>query len=109
MDPNNLTLKDVVISVSPTLCLVAGIALMSGGYIVAGVVVLVPTAAIFIYSFVNLPFQEIEKKITERNEKWRSSRIGRIKLITSRLFDYLSIFLSVFVISYMIWSYIFES
>jgi hypothetical protein len=106
MDPNNLTLKDVVVSVSPTLFLVAGIVLLGNDYVVAGVVVLVPTITFFIYSFANLPFHEIENKIVERNEKWMSSRVGRFKLIMSKSFDYLSILLSIFVVGYMICSFL---
>jgi hypothetical protein len=103
MDPNNLTLKDVTLTLSPTLGLISGLVFLAKGFTVVGTIVLAPTIAIFVYSFYKLPYKEIGVKLAQREEKLKESAFGRVRLGVEKVFDYIGILYFLFIVCAAAW------
>ncbi|MCH2190475.1 MAG: hypothetical protein MK188_06115 [Gammaproteobacteria bacterium] len=91
MDPNNLTIKDIVLALSPTILLIIGIVFLAKGKTWFAAIILVPLIVFFIYSFIKMPWQEIGKKETERREKLLETKTGKLRYAFIKLSDFLSV------------------
>jgi hypothetical protein len=89
MDPNNLTAKDVLLATAPTVALIIGLLLLGRGENLWAAIVLIPTAMIFIYSFMNLPFRELAIKEHEKELRQKQTIVGRVWIFTKRTFDFI--------------------
>jgi hypothetical protein len=107
MDPNNLTVKDILLAASPTVALIVGIVFLVQGQTWYAAIVLVPLAIFFIYSFAKMPWEEIGEQEVERREKLLETKTGKLRYVFTKLIDYVSIIgLAFFVLTIMAGIYI---
>ena len=91
MDPENLTKKDIAITVIPFVLLLFGLVSIFSGNIVLGLVVLVPVLLFLAYGLTKIPWNELGRQEYEREQQQKQSAIGRVWVYIKRSFDYLSI------------------
>jgi hypothetical protein len=91
MDPENLTVKDVLIVISPIAALILGVIFIVQGMIFYAAIILVPLAILFAYSYMKMPWEEIAKKENDRRQRLQETKSGKIKYAFVKLIDYFSI------------------
>lgn len=95
MDPNNLSVKDVLITLAPIFALLAGLVFLYKGMKLAAGIVLIPLAILFVYGGVKTPWKRIAQIEYEKEQIQMQSVGGRVWLFIKRFFDYLGILLLV--------------
>jgi len=95
IDPQNLSLKDVLILVTPVVLLISGLTIFRSGYEMVGLLLLLPVAVSVIYYIRTMP-RETMASIQEADKRQSETLLGK-------LLHYLKVGILLYLAGALIW------